>query len=222
MDLFLIEIQSNNQVAIKNAVDVIKEEPNDVLESHEVKCERALSDEERAVEDRKDAATNPDNNAEATSVLVERIKNSRNIDRLSQDSRVSVDYAPSTSNIPLTPRIDSEMPQGEMEVLKENCATTIKMEDEDYESSIESEKTVLNESNLKSKIKNQSIKRSYEPDESPLESPDKKPKIDQISALCVSNMETKGRYSLCVSLYCLRQFSYHCVKAFTRGNRTFN
>lgn len=202
MDLFLIEIQNNNQVAVKNAVDVKKEEPTDVLQSHEVKCEQALSDEKRAIGDGKDATTNPNNYAEATSVLVERIKKSRNIDRLSRDSRVSVDYAPSTSNIPLTPRIDSEIPQSEMEALKENCATTIKKEDEDYESSIESETTVLNETNLKSKIKNQPIKRSHEPDESPLESPDKKQKIDQISALCVSNMAKRGRYSstLCFSI----------------------
>lgn len=190
-DFFKIVNLSKNRAAVENAVESKNEEPSDVLISCEVKCEPDVSDNERAVIDREDATTNTYNYVETTSVLVNRIKNSRNIDRLSRDSRISVDYAPSTSNMPVTPRIDSETAQIEMGIYEESPrdATTIKMEeDKDYESSIESEITVLNETNFKSKIEDQPRKRSHESDELP----NKKQKIDP-EALYVSNMTTKGR-----------------------------
>lgn len=81
----------------------------------EVKCEAATSDEEQNGEKMQEHSTTDQcvNEAEAVAA-VRKTKYNRYFARLSMDSSVSADCSPSTSNIPVTPRIDTAMAHGEM------------------------------------------------------------------------------------------------------------
>lgn len=160
MDLFRIENPSNNQAMHENSIEVNNVKSSNILMSYEVICGSSLDDDEQAVGDG--------------------TKNGKN--RLSMDSRVSVECAPSTSNIPVTPRIDSDIEQNDMEFHDENidCETFIKMEDEDsLPTSIESEITVKNEDSFKSKSGDLPAKRCHEPVDSSIEIAAKKKRIGQ-------------------------------------------
>lgn len=137
MDLFEIENLTTDRSTAKNSLD-IKTAQNEVSKEHqtimpiEVKSEPISSDDEQAHETVDEISTNYQRSNEAeAATLVEGTKNGRNIDRLSMDSYVSSECAPSTSNIPVTPRIDSAGVQGEMELKEENlfCAKFIKLEE---------------------------------------------------------------------------------------------
>lgn len=151
VDLFRIENPSNNQAMNENSIEVNNVKSSNILMSYEVICGSSLDDDEQVVGDG--------------------TKNGKN--RLSMDSRVSVECAPSTSNIPVTPRIDSDIEQNDMEFHDENidCETFIKTEDEDsLPTSVESEITVKNEDSFKSQSGDLRVKRCLEPVDSSIES----------------------------------------------------
>lgn len=119
----LFELNSNltdDWQLIDNSVEP-KIEESEVFREHEnlmtieVKCEAATSDEEQNDENTQEysMADQCVNEAEAVAT-VSKTKYGRAFARLSMDSSVSADCSPSTSNIPVTPRIDVAMAHGEM------------------------------------------------------------------------------------------------------------
>lgn len=153
MDLFEIENLTTDRLTSKNSLD-IKTAKNEVSKDHqtivpiEIKSEPISSDDEHTHGTVDEISTNYQRSNEAeAAALVKGTKNGRNIDRLSMDSYVSSECAPSTSNIPVTPRIDSAGVQGEMELKDENlfCAKFIKLEEpETAPTSTENEIAIAN------------------------------------------------------------------------------
>lgn len=153
VDLFEIENLTTDRLTPKNLLDT-KTAQNEISKEHqtimsiEVKSEPISSDDEQSHGTVDEISTNYQRSNEAeAAALVEGTKNGRNIDRLSMDSYVSSECAPSTSNIPTTPHIDSAGVQGEIVLKEENifCAKFIKLEQpETAPTSTENEMAVAN------------------------------------------------------------------------------